>query len=138
MKVTFNHPDSRHGFPVILNDAGERMPDAEGLEAGLRMTGISKYQFCGALGVSASALYSYGRNIRMPANVLNLLGLLLEAKTEKQRMAVLKLPRRSPDEARVFKMHEVDGLSFAEIGRRLSLTRERVRQVYNYSQAKMP
>lgn len=78
MKVTLDHPESKHGYPVILDDNGTVMPVDKGIETALNRVGVSYEQFAAYCDILPPTLRQYGRRCNAPANVLNMIGLILD------------------------------------------------------------
>jgi hypothetical protein len=129
MKVTLNHPESKHGYPVILDDDGSLMNTAEGIEKGISKIGITPPQFAAYCNILPTTLSQYGRRTTTPANVLNMLGILL--KDPKSAMShVSKGALELSDIEREVTTLKREGLSYVEIAKKLKIpTRQRVWQI---------
>lgn len=116
MKVTLNHPKSKQGFQVIVDDVGRVIPDHEGMRLILGEKIITEPMLAAACGIEHRTLGLYGTKSRsrMPANVLNMLGLILECRSQEDIERVLNLPRRTTVEQKVVRLHKA-GMSFAQI-----------------------
>lgn len=128
MKVTLNHPESKNGFPVILNGKGEVMPEDVGISAVLSRYGITHEEFAAHCGILPTTLNRYGRGAKAPGNVLNLLGTLI--RTRGHSIASGEVPKLTELESEILSLR-ARGNSFGEIAKITGLkNRQRVHQVY--------
>lgn len=131
MKVTFNHPKSLHGYPVILDDRGRLMNETEGRDEILSRTGTSLAELAALCDLSLSALLKYGAKSRHPAHVLNMLGLILEVGCR-----ALPMPRRTPEQRRIVDMHDRQGMTFEQIAQANGYSRSRAHIAYDEAKAR--
>jgi DNA-binding transcriptional regulator YiaG len=74
MKITTDHSASSYGIPIILDDGGNPMDSAPGVQAVRRSLGLSQVQLAERCGVTVRAVQSWEQGVRMvtaaPLNVM--------------------------------------------------------------------
>ena len=79
MKVTTDHPSSRYGMPVILDDADQPLDYAPGVRAVRAALGVSTAAIAEATGKSRRTVEDWEQGRFLPtAAALNVLGVLLD------------------------------------------------------------
>lgn len=135
MKVTLDHPASKHGFPVILDDDGKVMDEAAGIAAVLERAGVTVAEFAAFCDILPDTVAKYGRGRRAPGQVLNALGLVLKSRGEVIGKSGQK-PQFSDTELEVLALRE-KGLSYAAIGKKLGIVRQRAHQIAQAAEGKL-
>ena len=79
MKITCKHPASSYGVPVILDEAGQVMDYAPGLNAVLSKLGWSRAEFAERCGYKVRSVEKFWQGAPPSASALNVLALALEA-----------------------------------------------------------
>jgi DNA-binding NarL/FixJ family response regulator len=128
MKITLNHHLSKHGYPVILDDNKQPMSISAGINAVLSKTGVSPAQFAACCNILPTTLRQYGRRAAAPANVLNMLGLLLDNPKTIRNYVPQSSLELSKTERKVLSMRAA-GKSFREISAAIGVTRQRAYQI---------
>lgn len=128
MKVTLNHPKALNGFPVVLDDEGRVLPPSNGIDAVLTKTSTSPAQFAAFCGILPTTLRQYGRRKNVPANVLNVLRILLEEGPDAARAHAGDSIRLTSTERAVVAMVG-KGMTFEAIAEGLGITRQRAHQI---------
>lgn len=135
MKVTLEHPDSKHGYPVILDDAGSVMEIASGVSAVLTQTGTTYEAFAAYCNIKPATLRQYGRRANTPANVLNMLHLLLTSPDMVRRHVTSTSLKLTEEERRVLAMLRRK-MSFPQIGKELGISRQRAFEIAQAARGK--
>lgn len=128
MKVTLKHPKSINGFPVILDDDDSPLSPAEGIDAVLRKTNTSPAEFAAFCGILPTTLRQYGRRDTVPANVLNVLTILLEDGPDAARAQAGPSIQLTAIEKQVAAMVR-KGMTYEQIAEKLGITRQRAHQI---------
>ena len=136
MKITLNHPKSRHGFPVILGDDGKPIePINVGLRAAMERSGVSPYELAAMTGTTHRNIMRYlDGMVDTPANVLNVMSIALSASPKKAMQSVSG--GLTDEEKEVVKMRDRQGLSFAAVGAAIGCSRQYAHVVYKQAMAK--
>lgn len=131
MKITLDHPESKFGFPVIVDDAGRAFKKTnEGLLAVMDRLKLSPYELAAMCGLDQNTIAKYlDGSYVTPANVLNVLGLVMRGRYKTPTSTITK------KEAQVVTLRKA-GLSFAEIGKRMGFSRQRANQIHQMAKAK--
>jgi DNA-binding NarL/FixJ family response regulator len=135
MKVTLDHPESKHGYPVILNDTGDLMEVAEGIAEAIRRSDCTYEQFAAYCNIKPATLRQYGRRAIAPANVLNMLGILLESPDAIRRHVSADALKLTADEQRVLKDLR-DCKTYAQIAKSMKVTRQRAFEIASAARGK--
>lgn len=128
MKVTLNHPNAINGFPVVLDDAGEVMRPSDGIALALNKTGTTPAQFAAFCGILPTTLRQYSRRTNVPANILNMLRILIEEGPQAARSKAGPSIQLTKVERQVSGMVR-KGMTFEAIAETLGLTRQRAHQI---------
>jgi len=138
MKVTLHHPESKQGFPVILDEDGNVMPVAAGIAAVLEKVGMTYPVFAACCGIDTSTLRQYGSSRNITANVLNMLALVLEDPSgARKKYATREALKLTPIEKDVL-VRNKKGENWAEIGRSYGFSRQRAFQIAETAKGKLP
>jgi DNA-binding transcriptional regulator YiaG len=78
MTITTNHPSSSYGLPVILDDDGQVMDYAAGVEELRARLGLSRQALADACGVSRRTVEGWEQGRLPGAAALNVMGELAE------------------------------------------------------------
>lgn len=78
MTITANHPSSSYGLPVILDDDGQVMDYAAGVEELRARLGLSRQALADACGVSRRTVEGWEQGRLPGAAALNVMGELAE------------------------------------------------------------
>ena len=87
MKITCDHPASKFGLPVILDDSGEVMDYAAGIKAVREKLGMSTQELADACGVSKRTVEGWEQGRTPDAAPLNLMSGLVKGGKRKPAKA---------------------------------------------------
>lgn len=134
MKITLDHPDAKCGYPVIVDDDGNVMPEHVGIAAVLKKSGISHAAFAAFCGILPTTLARYGRQSKAPGHVLNALGQVLKTKGS---VAFAAKPKPLSKTERDIANLRIRGKTFTEISRTMGISRQRAHQIAQAAMGKM-
>lgn len=125
MKITLDHPSAERGFPVILDDDGNVMPEHDGIEAVLKKVNLSLPAFAAFCGILPTTLARYGRQSKAPGHVLNALGMVLKTKGAAAKGVSSNLTKNE----REILCLRAQGKTFTQIAKILGISRQRAHQI---------